>query len=173
MPALYTLAVIWIYRDLWHQNGAATGLGWDTIDTHGPDLDFFSREIRELLLPRLEHPQLARLGQVTDFQIEGVGVALASEVSTPLDATLTPADTPRDLAARMNALVDAHAATSEPESRRRPRSPFGAGARAGRGSGGATGSTWLDSIQRSTSSGVILSREQSFDARSSPRSMAR
>src|SRR5947208_1993765 len=23
------------------------GLGWDTIDTHGPDLDFFAREIRE------------------------------------------------------------------------------------------------------------------------------
>lgn len=46
-PALYTLAVIWIYRDLWHQHGAATGLGWDTIDTHGPDLDFFARELRE------------------------------------------------------------------------------------------------------------------------------
>lgn len=44
---LYTLAVIWIYRDLWHQKGFATGLGWDAIDTHGPDLDFFSREIRE------------------------------------------------------------------------------------------------------------------------------
>lgn len=47
VPLLYTLAVIWIYRDLWHQHGIATGLGWDTIDTHGPDLDFFSTEIRE------------------------------------------------------------------------------------------------------------------------------
>jgi hypothetical protein len=47
VPLLYTLAVIWIYRDLWQQHGVATGLGWDTIDTHGPDLDFFSREIRE------------------------------------------------------------------------------------------------------------------------------
>jgi hypothetical protein len=47
VPLLYTLAVVWIYRDLWHQHGVATGLGWDTIDTHGPDLDFFSREIRE------------------------------------------------------------------------------------------------------------------------------
>ena len=47
MPAFYTLAIVWIYRDLWHQGAAATGLGWDTIDTHGPDLDFFSTEIRE------------------------------------------------------------------------------------------------------------------------------
>jgi hypothetical protein len=47
VPLLYTLAVIWIYRDLWHQHGIATGLGWDTVDTHGPDLDFFATEIRE------------------------------------------------------------------------------------------------------------------------------
>jgi len=47
VPLLYTLAVVWIYRDLWHQHGMATGLGWDTIDTHGPDLDFISTEIRE------------------------------------------------------------------------------------------------------------------------------
>ncbi len=47
VPLLYALAVAWIYRDLWHQGGAATGLGWDTIDTHGPDLDFFAREIAE------------------------------------------------------------------------------------------------------------------------------
>jgi hypothetical protein len=47
VPAFYTLAIIWIYRDLWHQHGIATGLGWDTIDTHGPDLDFFATEIRE------------------------------------------------------------------------------------------------------------------------------
>jgi hypothetical protein len=26
-PALYTLAVLWIYRDLWHQHGIATGFG--------------------------------------------------------------------------------------------------------------------------------------------------
>ncbi len=39
------LAVIWIYRDLWHQNGVATGLGWDTIDTHGPDLDFLASDL--------------------------------------------------------------------------------------------------------------------------------
>ena len=30
VPLLYTLAVIWIYRGLWHQHGIATGLGWDT-----------------------------------------------------------------------------------------------------------------------------------------------
>ena len=47
VPLLYTLAVIWIYRDLWHQKGIATGFGWDVIDTHGPDLDWFSRELRE------------------------------------------------------------------------------------------------------------------------------
>ena len=46
-PALYTLAVLWIYRDLWHQHGVATGLGWDVIDTHGPDLEYVSRELRE------------------------------------------------------------------------------------------------------------------------------
>ena len=47
VPAFYTLVVIWIYRDLWHQYGTATALGWDTIDTHGPDLDFFASELRE------------------------------------------------------------------------------------------------------------------------------
>jgi hypothetical protein len=47
MPIFYSLAVIWIYRGLWHQHGTATGLGWDTIDSYGPDLDFFSRELRE------------------------------------------------------------------------------------------------------------------------------
>lgn len=47
VPAFYTLAILWIYRDLWLQHGVATGLGWDTIDTHGPDLDFFATEIRE------------------------------------------------------------------------------------------------------------------------------
>lgn len=47
MPLLYAIVVAWIYRDLWHQHGGATGLGWDTIDTHGPDLDFFARDLRE------------------------------------------------------------------------------------------------------------------------------
>lgn len=49
VPVFYALAVAWIYRDLWHQGAAqaATGLGWDTIDTHGPDLDFFAREVAE------------------------------------------------------------------------------------------------------------------------------
>jgi hypothetical protein len=47
VPACYALVVAWIYRDLWHQHGAATGLGWDTIDTHGPDLDFLSSDLRE------------------------------------------------------------------------------------------------------------------------------
>jgi hypothetical protein len=47
VPALYALAVVWIYRDLWHQYGAPTGLGWDTIDTHGPDLDFFVSELAQ------------------------------------------------------------------------------------------------------------------------------
>jgi hypothetical protein len=47
VPVFYILVVAWVYRDLWHQHGMATGLGWDTIDTHGPDLDFFARELRE------------------------------------------------------------------------------------------------------------------------------
>jgi hypothetical protein len=47
VPAFYTLVIIWIYRDLWTQYGVPTALGWDTIDTHGPDLDFFATEIRE------------------------------------------------------------------------------------------------------------------------------
>jgi hypothetical protein len=45
VPLLYTLAVLWIYRGLWHQHGDATGFGWDTIDTHGPDLDFFASDV--------------------------------------------------------------------------------------------------------------------------------
>lgn len=45
VPLFYTLALLWIYRELWHQHGAATGFGWDTIDTHGPDLDFFSSDL--------------------------------------------------------------------------------------------------------------------------------
>ncbi len=44
-PLFYTLVVLWIYRGLWHQHGVATGLGWDTIDTHGPDLDFFASDL--------------------------------------------------------------------------------------------------------------------------------
>ncbi|MEO8553121.1 MAG: hypothetical protein ABI678_24275, partial [Kofleriaceae bacterium] len=47
MALFYALAVAWIYRGLWHQHGGATGLGWDTIDTHGPDLDFLARDLRE------------------------------------------------------------------------------------------------------------------------------
>ena len=44
-PVFYALVVAWIYRGLWHQHGGATGLGWDTIDTHGPDLDFFANDL--------------------------------------------------------------------------------------------------------------------------------
>lgn len=47
VPVFYALAIAWIYRDLWTQHGVPTALGWDTIDTHGPDLDFFAAEIRE------------------------------------------------------------------------------------------------------------------------------
>ncbi|MEO6776965.1 MAG: hypothetical protein ABI467_28770 [Kofleriaceae bacterium] len=47
VPLLYAIVITWIYRDLWHHHGLATGLGWDTIDTHGPDLDFFARDLRE------------------------------------------------------------------------------------------------------------------------------
>jgi hypothetical protein len=47
VPVVYALCIAWIYRGLWHQHGIATGLGWDTIDTHGPDLDFFARDLRE------------------------------------------------------------------------------------------------------------------------------
>jgi hypothetical protein len=46
-PIFYGLVVAWVYRDLWTQHGAPTGIGWDTIDTHGPDLDWFARELRE------------------------------------------------------------------------------------------------------------------------------
>jgi hypothetical protein len=46
-PVFYGLVVAWIYRDLWWSHGTAMGLGWDTIDTHGPDLDFFARDLRE------------------------------------------------------------------------------------------------------------------------------
>jgi hypothetical protein len=47
IPVFYALVVGWTYRDLWHQHGAATGFGWDVIDTHGPDLEFMARELRE------------------------------------------------------------------------------------------------------------------------------
>ena len=47
VPAFYALVVVWTYRDLWHQHGAATGFGWDVVDTHGPDLEFMARELRE------------------------------------------------------------------------------------------------------------------------------
>ncbi len=43
----YALVVVWTYRDLWHQHGVATGFGWDVVDTHGPDLEFMARELRE------------------------------------------------------------------------------------------------------------------------------
>src|SRR5258708_17888143 len=46
-PLLYALVVAWIYRDMWHVGSVATGFGFDTIDTHGPDLDFFARDLRE------------------------------------------------------------------------------------------------------------------------------
>jgi hypothetical protein len=46
IPVFYTLVVAWTYRDLWHQHGAATGFGWDVIDTHGPDLELMARELR-------------------------------------------------------------------------------------------------------------------------------
>ncbi|MGE5181786.1 MAG: hypothetical protein ACM31C_06975 [Acidobacteriota bacterium] len=46
VPVFYALAVAWIYRGLWHHHGQATGLGWDTIDSYGPDLDYFARELR-------------------------------------------------------------------------------------------------------------------------------
>ena len=45
VPVVYVLAVAWIYRGLWHVHGGTTGLGWDTIDTHGPDLDFLSNDL--------------------------------------------------------------------------------------------------------------------------------
>jgi len=46
IPVFYALVVVWTYRDLWHQHGAATGFGWDVIDTHGPDLEHMARELR-------------------------------------------------------------------------------------------------------------------------------
>jgi hypothetical protein len=47
VPVFYALVVAWTYRDLWHQHGVATGFGWDVVDTHGPDLEFMARELRE------------------------------------------------------------------------------------------------------------------------------
>ncbi|TMQ03399.1 MAG: YfhO family protein [Deltaproteobacteria bacterium] len=47
VPVFYALVVMWTYRGLWHQHGVATGLGWDVIDTHGPDLEGMARELRE------------------------------------------------------------------------------------------------------------------------------
>lgn len=47
VPIFYALVVAWTYRDLWHQHGVATGFGWDVVDTHGPDLEFMARELRE------------------------------------------------------------------------------------------------------------------------------
>ena len=46
-PILYTLAVAWIYRGLWHQHGLPTGLGWDTQDSYGPDLQFLARDYHD------------------------------------------------------------------------------------------------------------------------------
>ncbi len=45
VPLVMAVAVAWIYRDLWHQHGRATGLGWDVIDEYGPDLDFLARDL--------------------------------------------------------------------------------------------------------------------------------
>lgn len=47
LPVFYALVVVWTYRGLWHQHGVATGFGWDVVDTHGPDLEFMARELRE------------------------------------------------------------------------------------------------------------------------------
>jgi len=47
VPVFYALVVLWTYRGLWHQHGVATGFGWDVVDTHGPDLEFMARELRE------------------------------------------------------------------------------------------------------------------------------
>lgn len=46
-PLFYALVVVWIYRDLWHHGGVATGFGWDITDAYGPDLDYVARELRE------------------------------------------------------------------------------------------------------------------------------
>src|SRR5689334_1240896 len=43
-PIFYTLAVIWIYRGLFHHHRVATGFGWDTIDTYGPNLDYLTSD---------------------------------------------------------------------------------------------------------------------------------
>jgi len=46
-PVFYVLVVGWTYRALWQRDGAPAGFGWDVIDTHGPDLEFMARELRE------------------------------------------------------------------------------------------------------------------------------
>jgi len=45
VPLFYTLAVIWIYRGVWDQQGLAMGFGWDAVDSYGPDLDFFASDL--------------------------------------------------------------------------------------------------------------------------------
>ena len=47
VPLFYTLAVIWIYRGLWQQQGMEMGFGWDAIDSYGPDLDFVASDLAE------------------------------------------------------------------------------------------------------------------------------
>jgi hypothetical protein len=51
VPILYTLAVLWIYRDQFHQNGRAVGFGWDAIDSYGPDLELQSHELADGRFP--------------------------------------------------------------------------------------------------------------------------
>lgn len=46
-PLLYALAVMWIHHDLWHQGGMATGLGWDVVDSYGPDLTYQARDLHD------------------------------------------------------------------------------------------------------------------------------
>ena len=73
-----------------------------------------SGETRALVLERFE--VFAQDATTPHLEIERVGVTLAIEVATPLRVTLAPTHAPRDLAARMDSPVDAHAATPDPGS---------------------------------------------------------
>jgi hypothetical protein len=42
---LYLLVIWWLYRNMWSFGGVRHGLGWDVIESYGPDQEFASSEI--------------------------------------------------------------------------------------------------------------------------------
>src|SRR5262245_42979438 len=129
-------------------------------------------ELVEVLFPCLKHLEVAELREPTHFGLERIGIPLAVEVTALQDSGLAPANTPRDLATRMDAPMDAHSASTR-DSLASARRPLAAGTRGGFvGEAGDTTSRFC-STHVSTSTGRILNREQSLDAGRSPLSIAR